>query len=131
MRLMTRVFLALAAMLVMFGCAGGGGGGGNVNFTVNTEFPAFNADSPNKLAQARSLWVFLVSEGDNVRQWAGIVNRNSDLAETITKRMDVPTGSSYKVDVLAYSERDGTGSVVGQATITGQPVGSTVTIASL
>jgi hypothetical protein len=127
---MLRAFFALFVLVALIGCSGGGGGGGTVNFTMNTNWPAFDGTSENALAKSRSIGVRVLSVASGNQLWAGIINRPSDAAGSTTTRMDLKESGAVNVDVTGYSGRNFSGNITGNRVIPAQ-VGDNITINSL
>jgi hypothetical protein len=127
---MVRTLIALLVLLTLIGCGGGGGGTGNVNFTVNTKFPAFDANSANGLARSRSAWIFITTTGGN-RVWADRVDRPSDSGGDVLRRVDIGTNASVNVEIRGFSGVDGTGSPTGVLILPNRPTGSDIVVTSL
>ena len=126
---MLKTLFALFVLVALVGC-GGGGGGGTVNFTVNTQWPAFDSGSANPLAKSRSIGIRVISVATDQQLWAGIVNRPADSGGTTTTRMDLNASGAVTVDVTGYSGRNFSGTITGQRDISAQ-VGDNITINSL
>jgi hypothetical protein len=127
---MVRTLFAFFVLLVLIGCGGGGGGGGTVNFTVRTDWPAFNNTSENALARSRSVGIRVNSLATGNQLWAGVVNRPSDGAGETTTRMDLKSTGAVVVELRGYSGRNITGTLTGQRDINAQ-VGDNITYSSL
>jgi hypothetical protein len=126
------IFAAFALLLILslMGCGGGGGGGGNVDYTVNTQFPAYDAQSTNPLARARSVWVVVYPANNNTGRWADMLPRPSEAGGTITRRISADN-PMVDIQVRAYASTDGTGQQIASKTFEDVPRGSTITVSDL
>jgi hypothetical protein len=127
---MLRILFALLVLVAMVGCGGGGGGNGTVNFTVETQWPAFSSTSENALARSRSVGIRVNSVSTGNQLWAGIVNRPSDSGGTTTTRMDLKSTGAVIVEIRGYSGRNYSGTETGRRDIPAQ-VGDNISFNSL